>query len=138
MDIAHALLTIALHTSAIAPAGTPAPRALQAKLLTLAGSGQDCGTVDRGDDRAAAIACARAAMASAKPFRIVLQLQGVGSWQAAARDDRGRLWALFYDADISAEPGSGPTLSELMCREITFSQQDGEDALDCSPILGER
>lgn len=111
-----------------------APTALVARLQALAGDGaQDCGAVSATGDRVPALECANRALSAGSPFRVALQLSDGASWQAAARDPQGRLWAVFYEMDIHA--GGGPTLSALLCRTLTLSLQRGDDALDCAPTL---
>jgi len=88
-------------------------------------------------DRAAGIACAKSATAAGQAYRIALQMKGTDTytWQGAARDDRGHLWVVFYDADTSAGPGVAPGLGQLLCREITFAL-DKEEVIDCAPSTG--
>lgn len=115
------------------PAIAAAPPALSARLRALAGdAAQDCGAVGAADERAAALDCANRALSAGAPFRVALQLADGASWQAAARDPQGRLWAVFYEVD--AQGGAGPTLSALLCRTLTLSTH-GDDALDCAPTL---
>jgi hypothetical protein len=114
------------------------PDALVKKLATLAGAdATDCGTLLRGADRRAAIACATDATASGKAWRLAEQLEGAESsiWQGAVRDNQGKFRVVFYEADLSGAPGSGPTVSVLLCREILFAVTGG-DAMECQPIPG--
>jgi len=114
------------------------PAALANRLASLAGSnGRDCGSVQAGNERNAAIECARGATAAGKAYKVAVQLQGVDSlvWQGAARDEHGKLWVLFYDSDPSGGSGASPTLSALPCREIRFEVKGG-DVIDCQPISG--
>jgi len=107
------------------------------RLAALAGADAvDCGTLLRDSDRRAAIACAADAMASGKPWRLAEQLEGQGSsiWQGGARDSQGIVRVVFFEADLTA-PGSGPTVSVLLCREIVFAVKGG-DAMECQPIPG--
>jgi hypothetical protein len=120
-------------------AAESAPEALLKKLGSLAGSNsQDCGTVAQPDARDAAVGCARRAAASGNAYRFAVQLQSTESfiWQGAARDERGRLWVVFYDANRSDGPAAGPTLSVLQCREIVFALRSNDD-LECKPFTGE-
>jgi hypothetical protein len=128
-----------LLTASSGQAAGPAPPPLLNKLRSLAGSSaRDCGTVALANDRDAAVACAKDAAASGSAYRIAVQLQGTDSfiWQGAARDERGKLWVVFYDTDPADGPGTGPTLSVLSCREIAFAVK-GSDAIECKPFFGE-
>ena len=132
------LLAILLAT-ANSLAADSAPQALVNKLRSLAGSSaRDCGSVALPGDRDAAIACAKDAATSGNAYRIAVQLQETDSfiWQGAARDEHGKLWVVFYDADPSDGPAAGPTLSVLSCREILFAVK-GSDAIECKPFFGE-
>ena len=116
-----------------------APELLIRNLASLAGAtARDCGAVPLSGDRAAAIACARSAAAAGRAYRLALQMQGSDSytWQGAARDARGRLWVVFYDADTSAGPGASPGLGQLLCRDITFAPEKDEP-IDCTPSTGQ-
>ena len=129
-----AIASLLASVMTLAPAA--APKALAERMQTLAAeNAQDCGTVGRGEDRASARTCANQAIASGAAFRVAFQLRDA-SWQAAVRDARGRLWAVFYEDAPRAEPGSGPTLSAVLCRVLTFEAHGDEDALDCTPTLG--
>jgi len=136
----QAFYTILIATLAAASNGHAAdslPLALSNKLKSLAGpDGQDCGSVPLGSKRDAAIACARNATSTAKPYRVAVQFEGVDArvWQGAARDEQGKLWVLYYDTDPSEGPGASPTLSAVPCREIQFEVQGG-DLIDCKPIF---
>jgi hypothetical protein len=57
-------------------------------------------------------------------------------WQGAARDERGKLWVVFYDSNRSDGPAAGPTLSVLQCREIVFALRSNDD-LECKPFTGD-
>jgi hypothetical protein len=120
--------------AAASVAGEPAaPAALAGRLASLSGaSARDCGVFPLRGDLAAAIACATDATSSGRPYRLAVQLQGTDSviWQGAARDERGRLWVVFYDADSTG--GGTPTLSVVPCRGIVFALHGGE-VLDCQP-----
>lgn len=121
-----------------ARAAEPAPELLQRKLATLAGANaRDCGIVLTSGDRAAAVACARDAAASGKAYRLVVQLRGNDSytWQGAARDEHGRQWVVFYDADTSAGAAASPGLGQLLCRDIAFAP-DKDEVIDCTPSTG--
>jgi hypothetical protein len=112
------------------------PKAFEARVQALAAAdAQDCGTVGRGADRTDARACANRALASGAPFHVAFQLRDT-SWQAALRDARGRLWAVFYETAAPGETGAGPTLSAVLCRAVVFEAHGDEDALDCTPTLG--
>lgn len=116
-----------------------APDLLTRKLGSLAGANaRDCGAIPLSADRVAAIACARTASASGKAYRIAIQLRGSDSytWQGAARDERGRQWVVFYDADASAGPAASPGLGQLLCRDISFAP-DKDEVIDCTPSTGE-
>jgi hypothetical protein len=131
----HALAL--LLVASIGHAADTAPAALMKKLRSMSGAGaQDCGSVAQGGDRGAVIACARAATASGRAYRVAVQLEGEDSstWQGAVRDEHGKLWVVFYDSDPSGS--SGPTVSSLLCREILFAVK-GSDAMECQPIFGE-
>ena len=114
------------------------PDALVKKLAALAGpDAVDCGTLLRDSDRRPAIACATGATASGKSWHLAEQLEGAESsiWQGAVRDNQGKFRVVFYEADLTSAPGSGPTVSVLLCREIVFSVKGG-DAMECQPIPG--
>jgi hypothetical protein len=120
-------------------AADTAPKLLLAKLATLAGANAlDCGTIPISGDRAAAIGCARKAAASGNAYRLALQMKGVDTytWQGAARDERGHMWVVFYDADTSSGPGFNPGLGQLLCRDITFAP-DKDEVIDCAPSTGQ-
>jgi len=115
-----------------------APPALAGRLVSLSGaSARDCGVFPLRSDLAAAIACAQDATSSRQPYRLAVQLQGIDSaiWQGAARDERGRLWVVFFDADSSGGATPSPTLSVVPCRDIVFALHGGE-VLDCQPYSG--
>ena len=138
MTRAAPLLAILLAAS-IAHAAD-APKALLDKLKSLGGAdSQDCGTVLLGDDAGVAIACAEHAGASGKAYRLAIEFEGTdgAAWQGAARDQRGRLFALYFDTDPSAEAGTGDTLSVVPCSEIRYATK-GDDVIQCQPILGGR
>ena len=114
------------------------PDTLAKRLVALAGvNAIDCGTLLRDSDRRAAIACATDATASAKPWRLAEQLEGAESsiWQGGTRDSQGKFRVVFYEVDLDGAPGSGPTLSVLLCRDIVFAVKGG-DAMECQPIPG--
>jgi len=114
------------------------PDALAKRLAMLAGADAiDCGILLRNADRRPAIACATDATASGKPWRLAEQLEGPESsiWQGAARDNQGKFRVVFYEADLAAGAGSGPTVSVLLCRDIVFAVNGG-DAMECQPIPG--
>ncbi len=132
-----ALLAILIAASTCS-AVDAVPDALVKKLITLAGAdAADCGTLLRGADRHAAIACATDATSSGKAWRLAEQLEGTESsiWQGAVRDSQGKFRVVFYEADLAGAPGSGPTVSMLLCREILFTVKGG-DAMECQPIPG--
>ena len=129
-------LAILLAASSCHAADT-APEALLHKLRSLAGANaRDCGFVARGGDRTAAITCAKDATASGNAYRVAVQLEETDTsmWQGAVRDEHGKLWVVFYDADPSG--GSGATVSALLCRDILFAVK-GSDAMECQPVFGE-
>jgi len=133
---ARSIVIATLLMSAATHARAQTPKALEARVQTLAAAdAQDCGAVSRGADRAAARGCATRALASGAPFHVAFQLRDT-SWQAALRDARGRLWAVFYEAAASTEAGAGATLSAVLCRALTFDTHGDDDALDCTPTLG--
>jgi len=132
-----ALLAILIAASNCRAAGT-VPDALVKRLATLAGAdATDCGTLLRGVDRRAAIACATNATTAGKAWRLAEQLEGTESsiWQGGARDSQGKIRVVCYEADLAAGPGSGPTVSVLLCRDIVFAVRGG-DAMECQPIPG--
>jgi hypothetical protein len=114
------------------------PDALTKRLATLSGADAiDCGTLLRDADRRPAIACATDAMASGKPWRLAEQLEGKESsiWQGGVRDSQGKVRVVFFEADLAGAPGSGPTVSVLLCRDIVFAVKGG-DAMECQPMPG--
>jgi hypothetical protein len=132
-------LLAATLVATICQAAGAAPAALLGKLKSLAGSnGQDCGSVSLHESPETAISCATSANASGKPYRLAVEFQGTDSiaWQGAVRDERGKLWALYYDSDPSGGSGAGTTLSVVLCREILFAAQ-GNDVIECKPVIGE-
>jgi len=136
-DVLRSLLFL-LAATGVHAAGS-VPELLQKKLESLAGaSARDCGAIPLSADRAAALACARAAAASGKAYRVALELRGNDSytWQGAARDERGRQWVVFYDADASAGPAASPGLGQLLCRDISFAP-DHDEVIDCTPSTGD-
>ena len=127
-----------LAAAANCRAADTVPDALVKKLAVLAGADAvDCGTLLRDSDRRAAIACAADATASGRPWRLAEQLEGKESsiWQGGARDSQGKFRVVFYEADLAGAPGSGPTVSVLLCREILFAAKGG-DTMECQPIPG--
>jgi len=135
---AHASLLALLIAASTFGAADAVPDALVKRLAILAGADAvDCGTLLRGADRRAAIACATDATASGKAWRLAEQLEGAESsiWQGGARDSQGKFLVVFYEADLTGAPGSGPTVSVLLCREIVFAAKGG-DAMECLPIPG--
>ncbi len=113
-----------------------APALLLKALATRAGPGAtDCGAVPLSGDRAAAVACARKAAASGLAYRLALQMKDSDTytWQGAARDDRGNLWVVFYDADTSG--GESPGIGQLRCSEIVYAPEKDE-IIDCVPSTG--
>ena len=127
------LATSSCHATDMAPA------ALLKKLGALAGpSARDCGSVPQDADRGAAVACAKDATTSGSAYRLAAQLEGADSsiWQGAVRDEHGKFWVVFYEADSSGGPGAGPTMSVLLCRDILFAVK-GSDAMECQPIPGD-
>ncbi len=128
-----------LLAAASAHAADSAPDLLKRKLESLAGANaRDCGAIPLSAGRVDAVACARAAAASGKAYRVAIQLRGSDSytWQGAARDERGRQWVVFYDADASAGAAASPGLGQLLCRDISFAP-DKDEVIDCSPSTGE-
>jgi hypothetical protein len=129
-----------LVTASNCRAADAVPDALAKRLATMAGADAlDCGTLLRGADRRAAIACATDATTSGKAWRLAEQLEGTESsiWQGGARDSQGKFRVVFYEADLAGAPGSGPTVSVLLCREILFAAKGG-DAMECQPVPGGR
>jgi hypothetical protein len=115
-----------------------APGLLLRKLDSLAGSGaQDCGAIPLNADRDAALGCARGADAGAKPWRMAFEVKATDSytWQGAARDREGRVWAVYFDADTTADTGASPSLGVLLCVAITFSAV-ADEPIDCTPATG--
>jgi hypothetical protein len=88
-----------------------------------------------GDDSGNATECAEDAGASGKPYRLAIEFEGPTgtAWQGAARDERGRLWAVYFDTDPSAKPGTGDTLSVVPCSSIRFADK-GDDVILCQPM----
>ena len=122
----------------IAQAAGDAPELLLKTLAKRAGpDALDCGTVPLSGNRAAAIACARGATKEGKAYRLALQMKGEGgdtyTWQGAARDGRGSMWVVFYDADTSG--GESPGLGQLLCSDIVYTP-DKEEVIDCVPSTG--
>jgi hypothetical protein len=133
---------IALLATLLLPFGAHATEAAPALLLkelaSLAGANsRDCGAIALSGNRDAAIGCARSAAASGNAYRIALQMKGSDSytWQGVARDERGRQWAVFYDADTSAGTEASPGLGRMLCRDITFAP-DKDEIIDCTPVTG--
>ena len=127
-----------LTCASFAGAAEPAPDLLVKKITSLAGANAtDCGIASGPGDRAAAILCARDAAAAGKAYRLIVRLKETDSytWQGAARDERGRQWVVFYDADTSAGAGASPGLGQLLCRAILFAP-DKDEAIDCQPSTG--
>jgi len=119
-------------------AADPVPEALSSKLKSLAGpSSKDCGSVSLHESPDAAISCAQEAASSGKAYRLAVEFQGPDSvaWQGAARDEQGKLWALFYESDVLGGSQAGTTLSVVHCRDILFASQDN-DVIECKPIVG--
>ena len=136
-DISRSLLFLLAASGA--HAADSAPDLLKRKLDSLAGANaRDCGAISLSADRVAAVACASAAAASGKAYRIAIQLRGSDTytWQGAARDERGRQWVVFYDADAAAGPAASPGLGQLLCRDISFAP-DKDEVIDCTPSTGE-
>ena len=132
----------ALGALLLAASGQPAdaPKALADKLVSLAGTdARDCGTVLLGDDSANATECAEVAQEERHAYRLAIQFEGPDgdAWQGAARDARGNLWAVYFDSDPSAPPGTGDTVSVVPCSEIRYAEK-GDDVVRCKPILGRR
>lgn len=136
MQAAASALTLALATANVC-ASAPVPELLVRKLRALSGAdAQDCGSVPAGGDRAAAIACAQRAQASATAYRLTVELQGGDfSWQGAARTPDGTLWVVFFGTD-AADPSAAPSMSLVRCREIRFATAAREDVLECIPSIG--
>ncbi len=133
-----AIALVATVAACIAQAADDAPGLLLKTLAKRAGpDARDCGTVPRSSDRGAAVACARSAAAAGHAYRLALQLKGEGgdtyTWQGAARDDRGNMWVVFYDADTSG--GESPGLGQLLCSDIVYTP-DKEEVIDCVPSTG--
>ena len=131
-------LLVTLVAASDCRAAETVPEALVKRLAALTGvDAKDCGTLLRGSDRRAAIACATDATASAKPWRLAEQLEGAESsiWQGGTRDSQGKFRVVFYEAGLDGAPGSGPTVSVLLCRDIVFAIKGG-DAMECQPIPG--
>jgi len=125
--------------ASICHATDPVPAALLSKLKSLAGpTSVDCGSVPLHDHPDAAIACAKGAASAGKAYRFAVEFQGQDSivWQGAARDEQGKLRALYFDSDSSGGSGAGATLSVVLCREIVFATQ-GDDIIACKPTIGE-
>jgi hypothetical protein len=138
MKATRMCFTALLLATSLSFAAQP-PAALLTKLKALAGANShDCGAIPLHDDQGAALACARRAAASAAPFRIAIQLQGVDSivWQGAARDEHGKLWVMFHDSDPSGGSAATPTFSVLPCREIQFAVHE-DDVIECIPFPGD-
>jgi hypothetical protein len=133
-------LLAAVLISCVSHASDSAPKPLLDKLKSLAGAdSQDCGTVLLEQSPDAAIACAEDAGASGRAYRFAIEFQGTdgAAWQGAARDGKGKLWAVYFDFDPSAGAGSGNTVSVVPCREIRFAGK-GDDVIQCKPVFGER
>jgi len=129
----------AIASAFAAHAAAAPPEILLKKLADLAGAGaEDCGVLPLYAKRASAIACARTATASGKPYRLVVELSGrdAYTWQGAARDERGNQWAVFYDADAASGAEASPGLGQLRCRDIKFDPGK-EEVIDCTPSTGE-
>jgi hypothetical protein len=125
-------------TASVTRAASTAPELLLRKLRALAGeSSEDCGVVPLSAARDAPIRCATDAAAAGKAYRIVFELKNVDTytWQGAARDDQGRQWVVFYDADTTSGAQASPGLGQLFCRAITYAA-DKDEVIDCTPSTG--
>ena len=105
-----------------------APQALLDLLQKLSGDGAvACGVVGLNESARDAFACAREQLASGRPFRLAVQVQGIDSllWHGAALEPDGTRWTLFYDSDVHGGGGIGKeSLKFVPCHEIRFSETD--------------
>jgi len=133
------MLLASTLVATICQAAGAAPAALLNKLKSLAGpDSRDCGVVALHESPEAAVACVASANSAGKAYRLAVEFQGTDSiaWQGAVRDEQGKLRVLYYDSDPSGGAGAGTTLSVVLCREILFAAQ-GNDVIDCKPVIGE-
>jgi hypothetical protein len=99
----------------------------------------DCGWAHEAAGRGVAVACARDAEATARPFRVGFDLNGIDSTirTAFVRAPDGTLSRLWYDSDVS---GGGATCAAMVSRQRCMSlRTDPSDPslLDCE-LVGER
>jgi hypothetical protein len=110
-------------------ASRSAPQPLTDLLMKLSGDGAvACGVVVRNESARAALACAREQLASGRPFRLAVQVQGIDSllWLGVALEADGTSWVLSYDSDTHGRGGIGKeSLDSVPCHEIRLSETDG-------------
>ena len=95
-----------------------------------------CGTVKLGEDAAAAVECARTALAAKKPFWFAAQIQGTDSslWRGVALEPgKNNVWVLSYDSDIHGGGGTGKESVDYgLCPWVKFSSSS-PDHIQCTP-----
>lgn len=107
---------------------------LRSELAQLAGSGAtDCGMVKLGADRAAAAACAQAALREGRPFRVAFRIKDAEARAAVglARKAGGPVMKVFYRSEgwggsqglpsnaIEVEPCPNPAVSATAEKPVT-------------------
>ena len=130
---------ILLLASSSALAGAEVVSRVMDELATLAGDGaRDCGAIALDEPRNEAIACVEQAAAAGQAYRVAFERQGVDSkiWEGAARDGSGRLWAIYYDSDVTGGSVTpDPWLIVASCREVSFSAQDPRVVTCLDPVV---
>jgi hypothetical protein len=115
------------------------PGIMYTELQSLAGAhAVVCGAVPLGSQRTEASACARAAVSSRKAFWVAFQRQGTDSfvWEGAAGDGTGRLFALFYDSDISGGLSGKSLFGVSQCVKLKFTRHR-QPIVRCRELRGE-
>lgn len=112
----------------------------------------DCGEVRLGERATEAAACVDAALASAKPFMVRQELQGIDSRVELGFvvDHDGVVQALTYDSNVCGSSGCdercGPTVWARECvaprtgampEQALVDCDDGESAALCGPLMTE-
>jgi hypothetical protein len=113
------------------------------RLRALAGDqAKDCGSVTLEQNPAAAIECAREAVAAHAPFRVALAIQGIDSaiTQGLAASAQGGAVEIVYDSDTSGGSSlfARPSLTEHRCTRLDFgADRRGRPKITCVQAAAE-
>lgn len=129
-----------LHLAAVGLGGPmswgPSLAAYKRCVLAAAGpEARDCGVVPLGQDRGAAVACARAALAEARPFSVAFQVMGIDStiYVRLAHRTGGQATRILWDSDVTGGYNLVPLrrIHQEACTTPTIADAERTSPISC-------